>query len=416
MGLRFDQWPVDAVQRFGRVAKAIRARRGAFMESDRLLLEDLIVIMHDHVDASVRQSFIEHVLRVADIAIAGDSLAFDGSLRRDLAQPDDGGATNDPATQGGHQRLSDRQKPLTLKGHATWVTALAMDPLGRWLASGGVDGVVRLWDVTSGRCLDTVSRHTSWVTALAVAPDRTEQPIFASGGADGRICLWRVEGNRLKVWGDPAVERSIRIPSRSVTSLEFGASCMQLSSGGARDSVRLSQLNGDVATQRSLTGSRGTVRALAYLSGLNRVAGGGDDRRIVVWDAETGACVLDIEGHGNAIQALAHDTDGGWLASGSRDGTVKTWDPLSGAMRREMRAKGSKGRQIHALAALGNGCLASGSEDGYVRLWDPRTGACLRTIRAHGKAVRALAAPNVGNLLASGGEDGVIKIWRDVVE
>ncbi len=35
------------------------------------------------------------------------------------------------------------------------VRALAVDPSGQWLASGGDDGTLRLWEVRTGRCLRT---------------------------------------------------------------------------------------------------------------------------------------------------------------------------------------------------------------------------------------------------------------------
>lgn len=41
------------------------------------------------------------------------------------------------------------QKVLTLRGHVNDVTALDFHPDGKWLASGGSDGAVRLWEVAA---------------------------------------------------------------------------------------------------------------------------------------------------------------------------------------------------------------------------------------------------------------------------
>jgi RNA polymerase sigma factor (sigma-70 family) len=71
------------------------------------------------------------------------------------------------------------------QGYGTF--AVAFTPDGKTLVTGGRDGMVKLWDVATGRHLHTLARHYSWVEALAVSADgRT----VASSGQDGVIRLW----------------------------------------------------------------------------------------------------------------------------------------------------------------------------------------------------------------------------------
>jgi WD40 repeat protein len=51
------------------------------------------------------------------------------------------------------------RETLTLRGHESFVWALAFSPDGRTLASGGFDETIKLWDVTSGREQATPRPH-----------------------------------------------------------------------------------------------------------------------------------------------------------------------------------------------------------------------------------------------------------------
>jgi WD40 repeat protein len=55
------------------------------------------------------------------------------------------------------------------------------------------------------------------------------------------------------------------------------------------------------------------------------LASGGDDRRIVLWDATTGSELCVLRGSSADVFALAFSPDDSLLASGSYDGAIRFW-------------------------------------------------------------------------------------------
>ena len=75
----------------------------------------------------------------------------------------------------------NRPELILQTGHTRSINAVAFSPDNRWLASGGKDNVIKIWDLATGNILRTLYGHTSNVNALAVSPDGK---LLASGSGD----------------------------------------------------------------------------------------------------------------------------------------------------------------------------------------------------------------------------------------
>jgi WD40 repeat protein len=106
--------------------------------------------------------------------------------------------------------LSDRPELILQTGHTQSVNAVAFSPENRWLASGGKDNVIKIWDLTTGNVLRSLYGHSSNVNALAVSDDGQllasgsgnvkddrDFGIFIKGGVvggeDNTVRIWNVQ-------------------------------------------------------------------------------------------------------------------------------------------------------------------------------------------------------------------------------
>jgi WD40 repeat protein len=66
---------------------------------------------------------------------------------------------------------------------------VTFSPDGRWLVSGGADGVIRIWDHAARQLVLTQPAHKNTVYGVAFNADGTQ---LASSGFDRTICVWNV--------------------------------------------------------------------------------------------------------------------------------------------------------------------------------------------------------------------------------
>jgi WD40 repeat protein len=97
--------------------------------------------------------------------------------------------------------VASGKEKFTLSGHTMLLHDMAYSPDGRTLASASADRTVKLWEVATGRAIQTLRQDAEpgerlafnafW--SVAFSPDGR---ILASAGADQTVKLWEVATGR----------------------------------------------------------------------------------------------------------------------------------------------------------------------------------------------------------------------------
>lgn len=261
-------------------------------------------------------------------------------------------------------------------------------------------GVIKLWDVTTGKEIRTLNGPSS---SLTLSPDGTR----LAGAGNLSLSLSQRYAGWLHLWdlrtGEAiCTEQLHKGPGATLAS--FTPDGRFLVTGGS--DMLLHVLDGRTGKHlRTLEGHRDEVSSLTTLpDGRGAVSGdlGGELR---MWCLETGELLWTIDTGGWQVFALGALADGRSLLSAGRKGALQVWDIREGELEHEVR--GIPG-SIESLSTNGDASLVATGSSG-VRLWDLRADDGGR--RAGAQQIFDLAIARNGSQAVAGCEDGTLRTW-----
>jgi hypothetical protein len=264
--------------------------------------------------------------------------------------------------------------------HPVTITALAFTPDGKKLAVGG-HHEINFFDAATGTLEMRMRTRSRRTTAMLFLPDGK---LVASGGRPGE------EGD-VRVY-------DIKQPGKD----EGGVKILDGTAPGA--------------LVKQLLESDDEVLCIALSADGKKLASGGCDRLVHVWDLSEG---LDkakasppIENHADWVFGIAFSPDGKTLFTSSRDKTAKVWNLTE---KESVVTFPDHQNTVYAvLPAAGGKSGMSAGEDGQIRLWGAVSEKGGKTTKAasHGKPVLKLAPVPGKPLVLSCSADMTARIWN----
>ncbi len=302
------------------------------------------------------------------------------------------------------------------------INALVFTPDNKQLVIGGHHELT-VWNVADGKLLKRIYTRAERAYAMAFLPDGK---LVVAGGRPGQEGDLRV----FDINGPGKIENGIAI---------------------------LDGVNDPKVMLKQLLDVDDAVLCLAVSTDGKRVASGGCDRIVRVWDITSGIADAKIEhtieNHADWVLGVALAPDGKHLLTCSRDKTAKVWDlaakesvltfpdhqnPVFGVAvtsdskmgfstgldrRVRMWNTTGDGKQLKELGGHNDDILklvahptmpifVTTSADKTVKVWDEEKGTNTKTLNGLTDHVFAAAISPDGALVAAGAYDGEVKIWK----
>jgi hypothetical protein len=210
------------------------------------------------------------------------------------------------------------------------VLCLALSADGKQLASGGCDRLVHVWDLSAGykaaKVLPAIENHADWVFGVAFTPD-------------GKRLVTGSRDKTAKVWDIAARESVVTFQSQqSVYGVAVSTDGKVGFSAGEDNVVRAWTIASEAKQVRESGGHGGGIFKLFRHPKKPLLMTCSADHTVRTWNADNGGAVKALSGHKDYVYAIALSPDGNRIASGGFDGEVNVWQVDDGKLLRTFNA------------------------------------------------------------------------------
>lgn len=292
-------------------------------------------------------------------------------------------------------------KVHSFTGHRDCVYTLAGSTMPAIFFSGGGDGMVVKWDLTTPNEGELIATLPNSIYALHPIKD-----------SDLIIAGHNYEGIHLLNWRQKKEVASLKVTTAAIFDIiTFEGDILMAAGDGALVVVDLLNLQ----VKRKLSMSEKNARVLAVNQETGEVAVGYSDSYIRIFSLRDYQLKYEFLAHQNSVFTLRYTPDHKFLISGSRDARLKAWDVTSG-YKQSAEVVAHLYAVNHIAFSPSGEHFATASMDKSIKVWQTEGLRLLKVIdkarhAGHGTSVNKLLWTSHQNLLVSASDDRTISVW-----
>ncbi|KAL5538530.1 hypothetical protein UlMin_044692 [Ulmus minor] len=286
-----------------------------------------------------------------------------------------------------------------LQGHTDSVSSLAYSSDGQLLASGGFDGVIKIWDTAGNlKCtLDGPGGGIEWVKW------HPRGHLILAGSEDSTVWMWNADrGAYLNMFSGHA---------SNVTCGDFTPDGKTICTGSDDATLRVwNPKNGEnIHVVRGHPYHTDGLTCLAMSHDSTLALTGSKDHSVHIVNITTGKVVSSLVSHSDSVECIGLSSSSPWAATGGMDQKLIIWD----LQHSSPRSICDHEYGVTCLAWIdGSRFVATGCVDGKVRLWDSLSGDCVQTFSGHADAIQSLSVSANRDFLVSVSLDRTARVFE----
>ena len=304
----------------------------------------------------------------------------------------------------------------------TIVNAVAFTPDNKQIVAGGHHELT-VWNIADGRLLKRVFTRAERAYGLVFLPGG--QLVVAGGrpGEEGDVRVFDLNGpgkteNGVTILNgvdDPKVMlKQLLDADDSVLALALSPDGKRLAAGGCDRVVRVWDVSGGYAAaklEQSIENHADWVLGIAFAADGKHLFTASRDKTAKVWDLTAKESVLTFPDHQAPVYGVAVKADGKTGFSVGEDKQLRAWNATGEG--KQVRATGGHNDAVLKLVAHPTQpLLLTASADKTVQVWNADTGKAVRTLSGLTDHVFALAVSADGTLVAAGSYAGEVEVWK----
>ncbi|KAF9025025.1 WD40 repeat-like protein [Hymenopellis radicata] len=304
------------------------------------------------------------------------------------------------------------EQPEKLKGHMQKVDQVAFSSDGKQVISLSLEKTIQIWDTTTGQQLKEFdySAHHPESALLALASDSTLA--CSADIKDGHcqpigILIWDTASGKLLTKQYISEKVTCLLFSPNSTCIVIGLESGSLIIWDSRMGEQLQHLKGHTES----------IKSVAFFPDGSQLVSVSADKSIIrTWDMRSGENIKVLSTGDTSVTSVAVSVDGKQIVCGSFSGSVIIWDAETGECLKDIEldrgwviSVAFSPRVEHPQIVAG---LGAPNTDNSVQVWDATTGT-VRALRGHTSSVRSVAFSPDGTHIVSGSSDNSVRVWRN---